>query len=107
MFDNILLITASYLDPELKNFDFVEELEEKSPADFILLARDYLLKKCSEINLGIVEAEKNSDEVNILRTKDSIEDDLNSFCKPKVAVLIKIKKRGQLKKKFVFKMPSK
>ena len=26
MFDNILLITATYLDPELKDFEFVEEL---------------------------------------------------------------------------------
>ncbi len=49
MFDNILLITASYPDLELKNFDFVEELEEKSPADFILLARDYLLKNVAEL----------------------------------------------------------
>ena len=38
MFDNVFLITATFLDPECKSFDFVVDFLDKQPDEFILIA---------------------------------------------------------------------
>ena len=45
MFDKVILITATFLDPELKNFDLFDEYVDKSSADFVSIATEYLVKK--------------------------------------------------------------
>ena len=45
MFDNVILITATFLDPELKNFELFDEYTDKSSADFVSIATEYLVKK--------------------------------------------------------------
>jgi hypothetical protein len=46
MFDNVFLITATYLDPEFKSVD----LSDKQPDEFILIATNYLINKNKELN---------------------------------------------------------
>ena len=48
LFGNVTLIAASYLDPISRDFVMVED-SEKSAADYISHAKDYLRKKLKEI----------------------------------------------------------
>ena len=57
MFDNVILITATFLDPELKNFDLFDEYTDKSSADFVSIATEYLVKKHDSLKLGAPEKE--------------------------------------------------
>ena len=45
MFNNVVLIAATYLDPELKSFDFVQNFTDKTADDFQSIAQIYKIQK--------------------------------------------------------------
>jgi len=89
MFDNVILITATFLDPELKNFDLFDEYTDKSSADFVSIATEYLVKKHDSLKLGAPEKEyvdpetASSKESNKSSNKAlSVEQELYLFLRP-------------------------
>ena len=57
MFDNVILITATFSDPELKNFELFDEYTDKSSA-FVSIATEYLVKKNDSLKLDERASEK-------------------------------------------------
>ena len=93
MFDNVFLITATYLDPEFKSFDFVVDLSDKQPDEFILIATNYLINKNKELNPNDCFIENETKEAP--QVTNSVEEELYSFLKPKSSS----NNKGQNKKK--------
>jgi hypothetical protein len=85
MFDNVLLITSTFLDPELKNFEFASNLTDKLPSEFISIAQDYLKNKHQELNPNdAFPLEKESQNVKKTTENQNIEDELYSFLNPNI-----------------------
>ena len=89
MFDNVILITATFLDPELKNFDLFDEYTDKSSADFVSIATEDLVKKHDSLKFGVPEKEyvdpetASSKESNKSSNKAlSVEQELYLFLRP-------------------------
>ena len=86
MFDNVVLISATYLDPELKSFEFVQGFTDKTADDFQSIAHNFLKSKHKEINPNDIE-HGNSTESTLVepsvssKTNLSLEDELFSFMK--------------------------
>jgi hypothetical protein len=86
MFNNVVLISATYLDPELKSFDFVQDFADKTADDFLLIAHNFLKSKNKEINPNDVEHVNST--INTLvepsvssKTNLSLEDEIFTFLK--------------------------
>ena len=89
MFDKVILITATFLDPKLKNFDLFDAYTDKSSADFVSIATEYLVKKHDSLKLGAPEKEyvdpktASSKESNKSSNKAlSVEQELYLFLRP-------------------------
>ena len=86
MFNNVVLISATYLDPELKSFDFVLDFTDKTADDFQSIAHKFIKSKNKEINPNDVE-HVNSTENTLVepsvssKTNLSLEDELFTFLK--------------------------
>jgi hypothetical protein len=93
MFDNVFFITARFLDPECKSFDFVVDFSDKQPDEFILIATNYLINKNKEFNPNDNFIENETIEAS--QVANSVEEELYSFLKPKISC----QNKGQNKKK--------
>ena len=90
MFDNVILITATFLDPELKNFELFDEYTDKSSA-FVSIATEYLVKKNDSLKLYERAPEKEYVDPETASSKESnkssnktlsVEQDLYLFLRP-------------------------
>ena len=70
MFDNVILITATFLDPELKNFELFDEYTDKSSA-FVSIATEYLVKKNDSLKLDEGAPEKEYVDPETASSKES------------------------------------
>ena len=97
MFENVILITATFLDPELKSFEFVGNQTDKSPFEFILIATDYLLTKHKTFDVDDVETSENigkdttSNKVIIDNSNNAatVEQELFQFLRPNIGSSVK------------------
>ena len=48
MFNNVVPISATYLDTELKSFDFVQDFTDKTAVDFQSIAHKFIKSKNKE-----------------------------------------------------------
>ena len=71
------------MNPKLKNFEFLKDLTAKTPADYICIARDYLIKKYKDLNPNnesfVTETTERS---QLSKNGSSIDDELYSFLNP-------------------------
>lgn len=83
MFHNVVLISATFLDPELKSFDFVKQLTDKTADEFQLIAIDFLKEKHQEISPeDSTETALDKEPSGSKKTNVSLENELFSFLNP-------------------------
>ena len=83
MFNNVVLISATFLDPELKSFDFVKQLTDKTADEFQLIAIDFLKEKHQEISPeDSTETALDKETSGSKKTNVSLENELFSFLNP-------------------------